>query len=346
MANIQKQFEQFDDAIRLKPFGEDSLLRKRRDAILNRITERFAAMRKEGRVIPTFVSFNQGSYEMGLGIVPADGDFDIDVGMAFNVGTADYPNPVELKKLVFDALDGHTDIGVKIRRSCVTIYYKLDGEQGYHVDLAIYALSRADATDGQLFLAKGKLGADEKSRSWEPSDPKGLLKWVSGRFKDKEAEQYRRIVRCLKRWKTERFAVDGNGAPTGISLTVAAGLWLQPRVIVDALKVTSTPDDMTALRNLVTSMIVNFGSDGRLRVSLPVTPYNDLLAKMTGSQMVTMKSELASLGAALDAAAIEADPVEACKIVHAALGDEFPVPKKEETAQSRGRAIASSGVSA
>ncbi|RKH97813.1 nucleotidyltransferase [Corallococcus sp. AB030] len=145
MAKIQTQIEQFDSNIRLKRFDENKMLREKRDAILNRLREKFAALRKEGKEIPSFDTFNQGSYQMGTGIQPADGDYDIDVGVRFNCASTKYPNPVTLKITVADALEGHTEIGTDIRRSCVTVYYKLNGEQAYHVDLAVYTYDNPES---------------------------------------------------------------------------------------------------------------------------------------------------------------------------------------------------------
>lgn len=346
MANIQKQIEQFDDIIRLKTFDEDELLREKRDRVLNKLRSQFENMRKDGIDVPSFRSFNQGSYEMRTGIVPAEGDFDIDVGIAFNVNTSDVPDPVQLKKYVHDALDGHTNIGVTVRRPCVTIFYTLEGEQAYHVDLAIYGQKDTESENEQLFLAKGMLESIEENRFWEPSNPKGFLKWVKDRFNDKEAEQFRRVIRALKRWKSEKFKSDGNSAPTGISLTVAAGLWFKPQITVDSFTNVSASNDVLALKNFVIQLLARFSVDNRLVVNLPVIPHNDLFEKMSDTQMTSFKSELESLRDSLEMVIAEADPIVACEIMQDYFSDEFPVPEKEKTAQSRGRAISSSGTAA
>ena len=118
----------------------------------------------------------------------------------------------------------------------------------------------------------------------------------------------------------------------------------------------STFDDLKALRALVDSMVRNFtivastetpGQTAvRLAVTLPVTPWNDVLKRMSEGQMATFKARLEKLRDVLDEVSREEDPIEACKKMQKQFGDRFPVPTKEETAQSRSRAIASSGVSA
>lgn len=356
MANIQKQFVQFDDAIRLKRFGENKTLREKRDTILDRLRDRFAAMRREGKHLPTFSEFNQGSYEMGTGIEPAAGDYDIDVGLRFNCSKTDYSNPVDLKALVADALEGHTELGTDIRRSCVTVYYKLAGAQAYHVDLAIYAYDNPESPTKRLFLAKGKRGSDEQNRWWEESDPQGLAEWVEHRFPTgDEQEQFLRLIRALKRWKTEKFKTDGNNAPSGIGLTVVAGHIFQPQVVRDIFAQKTTSDDLKAMRLFIDTLISRFTRAGsredgspqyRLMVELPVVPHKDIFERMTTGQLTTFRERLLQLKECLANVASEPDPVAACTLMQKHFGDKFPVPDKADTAKPSGPAIASSGVSA
>src|SRR3954463_8170439 len=115
MADIQKQIVEFDKNIRLDwDTDEKKELHKKREIILGKLRDRFAKMREEGQSVPTFAELNQGSYAMNTGIRPADGDYDIDVGLRFNCAKKDYPNPVDLKILVADALEGHTKLGTEI----------------------------------------------------------------------------------------------------------------------------------------------------------------------------------------------------------------------------------------
>jgi hypothetical protein len=356
MANIQKQIVQYDEAIRLTRYGENATLVKKRNAVLDRLRDEFAKMRKGGREVPTFEWFNQGSYEMGTGIDPANGDYDIDVGLDFNATRASYPDPMKLKELVYEALKDHTPLGTVIRRSCVTVNYQIDGEQAYHVDLAVYACDNVDLAPHALHLAKGKQHSEAAHRFWEPSDPKGLTAWVEGRFTGEAERQFLRAVRILKGWKSYLFDHNGNGAPPGIGLTIAAGHWFRPEVATDPLTKATTCDDRKALRNLVDVMARSFVTVAsvenpgktaeRLTVTLPVSPGKDVFMRMTEGQMATFKMRLEKLREALDAAAAEEDPVEACKRMQKQFGDRFPVPAKEDTAQPRGRAITSSGVSA
>ena len=132
MVNVQSEFLTFHDKIKLSE--ENQELRNKRDILLNKLRKNISDK------AASFTTFNQGSYAMGTGIKPDDGDFDIDVGLKFDIDHDDYSDPVQVKQWVKDALDGHTK-SVKIRRSCVTVTYQKDKEPIYHVDFAVYAAS-------------------------------------------------------------------------------------------------------------------------------------------------------------------------------------------------------------
>lgn len=356
MADIQTQILEFDKNIRLSWETEEKTLSDKREIILGKLRDKFAAMRAEQKKVPTFTDFNQGSYEMDTGIRPADGlDYDIDVGLRFNCATTDYPNPVDLKILVADVLKDHTKLGTDIRKSCVTVKYQVDGEQAFHVDLAIYAYDNPKSDTKRLFLAKGERGSGEDYRWWEESDPQGMIDWVKKRFQDAQREQFLRVIRALKRWKTEKFKTDGHNAPSGIGLTVAAGQWFQPQVHTDPATRRTYSDDLKAMRAFVDTMVTRFQLAGtkddgsplyRLTVHVPVAPRLDIFEKMTDGQMTTFRERLIQLRDRLDAVTGEPDPVRACQLMRQDFGREFPVPDKKDTARSGGRAIASGGVSA
>lgn len=355
MADIQNQFIEFDKNIRLSLQTEEKTLSEKREIILGKLRDKFEEMRAESRKVPTFTDFNQGSYQMDTGIRPADGDYDIDVGLRFNCATADYPNPVDLKVLVADVLEDHTVLGTEIKKSCVTVKYKVDGKQAFHVDLAIYAYDNSQSDTRSLFLAKGQRGSDEKHRWWEPSDPKGLMDWVESRFQNEERAQFLRVIRALKRWKTEKFKTDGQNAPSGIGLTVAAGQWFQPQVHRDAYERRTYADDLPAMRAFVDSMVNHFqwvGSkeDGsslhRLSVNVPVAPRLDIFDRMTPGQMTTFRERLIQLRDRLDKVRNEPDTVRACQLMRQDFGEEFPVPDPKDTARSGLKAMVSGGVAA
>lgn len=352
MANVQIQFETFDANIRLKRFEENATLREKRDIIREKLERRLPEVFEEhNKECPEFYFRDQGSYELGTGIKPLDGDFDIDQGLYFIVSKDEYPDPVILKERVFEALEGHTK-GISIRRPCVTVFYQRDGEDIYHVDIAIY--SDADANyDGKSYLAMGKRNSADEFRFWEVSDPAALTALIEDRFPSgPRRTQFRRIIRILKRWKDENFTSDGNAAPLGIGLTIVAYRYYTPRF---SDELAGKLDDLSALRSMIVTLIREFHpvwdeesqqTVERLVMELPVEPWNDLFEQMTNKQMAALKEKLLELGTTLESAAVEVDPVEACQTLQGVLGDDFPVPTKEETAKTHGPSIVSSSNSA
>lgn len=346
MANVQKYFEEFHDEIKLSDADENQELRDKRDIILNRLKSKIT------EEAASYETFNQGSYAMGTGIKPVDGEYDIDVGLKFHISKDDYPDPIVVKKWVYEAVKDHTS-NVSMKRPCVTVTYLKNGEPEFHVDLAIYA---ANNSDGKLYLAKGKLNSDEDNKSWEVSDPLELIKKIRNKYDDAEdRKQFRRVIRYLKRWKSEKFSVEGNSAPNGIGLTVAAYNHLSVSKQYDYANGTYKYDDLNSVKNLVQSIINKFQSEyrpeekkwvERLHINLPTEPYNDLFGKMTDNQMATFKTKLEDLKTALQDAQDEADVHEACKILNGVFGDDFPVPPKDETGQKKSQAFISTSASA
>ncbi|RKZ52840.1 MAG: nucleotidyltransferase [Candidatus Parabeggiatoa sp. nov. 3] len=348
MAKLQKQFVQFHETIKLNNLDENKTLRDKRDIVLEKLRERLKKFFQEkDEPTPTFEPFNQGSYAMGTGIQPLGGDYDIDVGLKFNISKEDYPDPTEVKQWVYDALSTHTQ-RVEFRKPCITIFYQRHNEPIYHVDLAIYS---EYSYDSSLYIAKGKPNSDE--RIWEASEPKKLIELVKNRFDDPEdGKQFRRVIRYLKRWKDVKFSSDGNGAPIGIGITIAAYHWLNVSKPVDYFSGKTTYDDLTAMQNFVNALIGNFrdiynSNELRLHVELPVAPYCDVFEKMTDNHMLSFKRKLESLLSILNEAQAEAEPSEACQKLQQQFGDDFPIPTKAETAFiSSAPAIVSSSSSA
>lgn len=351
MAKIQKQFDDFHGAIKLGRFDEEKTLRDKRDIIRGKVEDKLPAVfDKYGEDCPDFSFLDQGSYQMGTGTKPLGGDFDIDQGLYFDSATDAFPDPVVLKQRVHEALDGHTK-DVQIRRPCVTVFYQENGEPIYHVDIAVYS-DGANTIDGKPRLAKGKEDSALEYRIWEISDPQGLADTVLARFTGNDRQQFRRIVRYLKRWRDLNFPEGGHARPLGVALTVATCYDLQP-TYADVFA--GKPDDLGALRSLVSRILNRFAyvwnsDEGacvyRLAVKLPVEPYNDLFEQMTNKQMQQFETKLTELGNALDAAAGDVDPRAACLRLQEVFGQNFPVPAVEETAKWFAPAITSSSNSA
>jgi hypothetical protein len=225
----------------------------------------------------------------------------------------------------------------------VTVWYQRNGEHIYHVDLAVYSDGDENA-DGKDRLAMGREHSNEERRYWEVSDPQALKEKIFGEYDEAGRAQFRRVVRYLKRWKDLKFSPDGNEAPLGIGLTVAAHRW-HSTCYSDVFS--RDLDDLDALRNLVEAMLRSFrGSRPRLEVNLPVEPYNDLFEEMTDRHQEKLQERLGELKDALDDANRSADPHDACETLRSQFGEGFPVPSKEDVSDEQERPWASSSSAA
>lgn len=336
MADIQNNFKKFHEKIKLD--DENEVLRTKRDIVLEVLKNN---IEDDASNYTTFV---HGSYSMGTGIKPIDGDYDIDVGIRFSINKDDYQDATVPKKWVFDAVNGHTK-SVEFKNSCIKVQYQKEGDPLYHVDLSVYA---NDNTDGKMYLAKGKLNSSAENKFWEISDPTKFKDKVNERFSDSEDRaQFRRCIRYLKRWKDLKFSSSGNVAPSGIALTVCAYEYLKSNYTYDYFTNTKKYNDLDALRELVSQMISEFKTIydeneekyvERLVVTMPIEPNNDLLNKMSNNSILDFKDKLQKLNENLDKAYEEIDPVKACEYLNKSFGDDFEIPEKENTAEYKKQA--------
>ena len=326
MADCRTQFNKFHDNIKLKE--ENEILKDKRDIIIKKLNEKLPEQTDY-----EFSVFNQGSYAMHTGIKPLNDDYDIDVGLYFEMSKDDV-DPIAAKKWILNALEGHTK-DVKIKKPCVTVTY----EAGYHVDVTVYA---ANNSDGKVYLAKGKPSSKEEEKYWDESNPKDLIKTIKEFSSDENnRKQFRRVVRYLKRWKDNKFT-SVNGKPTGIALTSCVYHWLDIQKETDPFDGKTTYKDLDALINIVNNMTSKFVNEyvlvddeykfmPRLKVYLPVDPKPELFEKMTSKQMKTFKEKLEDLLASLEEAKGKTDPTEAAEILQKQFEDDFPIPTKSST---------------
>ena len=350
MPDIQKQFEEFHDAIKLKRFKENKELREKRDIIIGKIKSgiktKFEEMEKD---VPSLEFIDQGSYAVDLGIVPEDNDYDIDEGVIFDLYKEDYTDSVELKKIIKDILANHTSTPPKIKNPCVTITYSLDDEPIYHVDLPVYIKSKYD---NDLYLAWGKEFAADEKKYWDPADPEGLNDHISNSFTGDDKKQFKRIVRYMKKWKDIRFTSSGSSRPPSVGITIAAVDLFTPRQTYNSLSGTYKYDDLTALKDFVNNLknkfVLVWDSEREeylhtIEYSLPVKPYSNVFSKMTKGQMNTFYQKLVTFEGALADAQSKSDPHDACTVLSPYLGDKFPIP---ESAQARYQKVALSSAPA
>jgi hypothetical protein len=310
MYAFQSNFLKLHERIKLGNTDENATLREKRDAVLDRMRKKL-----------TFDWFNQGSYAMGTGVVPVKADYDIDVGIVFT-GPTRPADPLTIKQWVYDAVYGHT-ANVEWRRHCIRVQYVKAGEPTYHVDLAVYW---KDAY-GNLTLAVGKQNSAADKKEWQDADPKGMVAQVTNHLVDEDKWQFRRVIRYLKRWKNLHFAAEGNAAPPGIGITIAALKWFSPKKVQWNATTAAGYDDLGATLDLVNSMRSAFRSTWRngeyaraIELPMPVKPYKDVLARMSNQQMKEFEERLDKLSARLSDARTNGTVAN----LVAAFGADFP----------------------
>lgn len=341
--SLQSEFLAFHDRIKLD-YDVNTELKTKRDILVK-------ILRNSGE-LPSFEVLNQGSYIMHLGTEPLEGkEYDIDVGLRFNVNYADY-QPMELKNVIYNLLEKHTDYGAEIKKPCVTITYKKDGEAAYHVDLVIYTYEDKENHDSQMYLARGKV-VDSEETFWEMSDPKGLIDYINNAVENEnDRKQCRRIIRYFKRWKNLKFNSSGHAEPASIGITLIAADKFVSCFSNDEY------DDFNALLSLaeeIKSMFkyVNVNEKGRhlyrikypMPSSLSFSDNTDAFEKMSDSQMTDFKDKVEKLIKDLKVVKEEVDEVEQCKKLQKIFGEDFHVPEIESVSKQQRNYIPMSSAS-
>ena len=343
--SLQNQFKKFNENIRLSATKLDEL-REKRNKILDKL--------RADEDLPSFEEFGQGSYRMGTEVKPIDKDYDIDVGLRFNVNKNDYEDPLTLKKQIRDILKNHTDYGAQIKTPCVTVTYKKDRETAYHVDIVTYTYEDKENKESQLYLAKGKEFAKAENIKWEVADPLGLINEIENRFRGEDKEQYKRIIRYLKRWKNLNFSSDGNNEVPGIGITLLAYNLFSPSKEYDYLEEKYVYNDLNALIDFITKVKSKFilkydleSSESKYSISLdlPVQPYTDVFSKMTLNQMNNFRNKICKLYDDLIIVKDEVDIIEQCKKLNQIFGDDFEIPEKKDESKTQKNFIPPSSAS-
>lgn len=349
--SLQKYFKEFNNNIKMD-FDEKKELAEKRDILLQKL--------RDSNKLPSFKELNQGSYAMYTGVDPVDSDkeYDIDVALRFDADKSDY-EPMDLKNIIYEILENHTEYGAKIKNPCVTVTYKKDGETAYHVDLVVYTYENKDDTESQLYLARGKDSKPEEI-SWEKSDPKALVDLINEKYADNsdDKEQYRRIIRYIKRWKNLNFDSSGNEEPPSIAITLIAQEKFEVSKKYDILEEKWIYDDLKAVINFVKSIQNLFryektDNKGRdlysikyyIPSSLNFEDNVELFRKMSDIQMTNFKNKIDNLVKKLENVEDEPDEIEQCKLLNKIFGDDFKVPEKKNASKKQMNYIPTSSIS-
>ncbi len=318
MANLQKQFESFHKDIKV----EKDELKEKRDILFNEIKE---SLQEQEKPVPELL--NQGSYIYGVGIKPIsdDQEYDIDVGLVFDIESDDYSaedgyKAEKVRKWVLDAIKNHTK-NVEEKGACIRVRYRA----GYHVDLVCYASN--DSQESENF------NLAHKNWTWKPADPKALKKYIKDArkpFSDSNdssgSDQLQRVVRYLKRWNDKAIPNESDDKPIGLALLL---------LCIEELKkpVFDSDDnlsDIEALRSVVISI-----NSSRITVKKPPTKDEDVFGKISDEGMTNLIDRFAKLDEALEKAINEKSLEKACKILIEQFGEDFPLEEDHNDKQRK-----------
>ncbi|MFB2706985.1 SMODS domain-containing nucleotidyltransferase [Marinobacter shengliensis] len=334
---IQKHFKAFHDTIKLgRKDDAYASAREKDDSIKEAIKKTF-----DESGYPVVDDFIQGSLAVHTGIKSRDTDFDID--RAIVIDSADAPeNPIEPKRKIKDVLEKRGFTNVRIKKPCVTADYKaLD----LHIDFPVYKRSGTDYK-----LAVGKAGSSDENKEWADADPKRLEAWINddssylGSKRDKH-DQFRRLVRYVKRWRDHQFSEDVARKIYSIGLTVMIKDCFSPSFDQDG-----KPCDATALSQTLTNILsrgyfIQQMEEGRYRVkvALPVNPWRDIFDGSSVNTGTQLFNKLSRLRKKVDQALAENDEIKQCRILNEVFGDEFQVPDQKNESKTRKAAFATAG---
>lgn len=330
--SLQRQFEKFNEKIHLT--REESLYSNARDkdkSILESIKARF---KEKG--YPVVDDFIQGSLATFTAIKELSEDFDIDRGIVISEDNAPQ-NPLEPKKEILDILEKRGFQNAKIKTPCVTADYK---NENLHIDIPVY---KRDSR-GNHKLAIGK---SDSSKEWGDADPKGLIDWINDfssyydYYKDAHRNQFRRLVRYMKKWRNVQFSDDEKKKIYSIGLAIMLKECYSPSIDNEGFA-----NDLTSLINTINS-ILNSSYFSRvstdiyeLRITLPVKPNNNIYAKKYASIGTQLRNKLLALKTSLEqVSSPEKNLCEQTTLLSKQFGDEFPIVSSDSSNNKSGNNI-------
>lgn len=318
--NPQSQFREFNKKIALhRKSSSLKEVQEKRNSIDSAIKAKIKE--KEWGDAKTFL---QGSYASDMAIVPLDGDYDIDV--AVSIPSASAPDsPIPVKVAIEKILEDRGLSERKIKKPCVTAQYMKDGEPKFHIDYPVYSVDEND----NYKLGWGKPNSPAEDKKWSSGDPIGLNEWIDSSDMDKdEREQYKCLVRYLKRWRDLRYSTS-EAIPFSIGITIMVRECYVPSFTSDG-----DADDLDSLIKTIEKItshgyfVPQANDKYNLIVSLPKSPYVDVF-KDKGTDMGTkLYNRLNQLKKRLESAQAKTTLIAACKILAEdnVFGSDFPVP--------------------
>ncbi len=338
--SIQTHFNKFNEEIYLTNQSDEYKDAKEKDtSILGEIKTKFT---EESYKVEE--SFLQGSFAVDTAIKNIDGDYDIDRSVVIKSNDAP-DDPVKPKQAVLKVLENRNFKNAVVKLPCITADYK---SKKLHIDYTVYIKDES----GNYKLAVGKIGSSDHIKKWAPSDPIGLMEWISGSdtYGTNSAikrKQFKRLVRFMKRWRDVTFSEQIRKKIFSIGLTVIIKNEYRPD-----FSATEVEDDLTALKKVIDKILLRqyfvFASSNpdqyRVSVDLPRSPYTNIFQHKNSMGIWTdgsdknigtqLKNKLTTLQEKLKQAIDEIDEIKQCKILNSVFGNDFKILQKASTGNS------------
>lgn len=325
--SLQAQYRKFFKKIALtRESDQYREVREKDDMITEKVTVAFS---EAGYTVEE--TFIQGSLATHTGVIPIDGDYDIDRAIVISSDGAP-KDPVDAKKLLRDVLIEHGFKTPRIKNPCVTADYRA---KNLHIDFPIY---RKTWFSG-LQLAWGKENSNPEVKSWNDADPKGLIEWITsdtdhqaffGTLSKDERSQFYRLVRAAKRWRDTVFAGEATRKKVySVALTIMIRECFLPSIDSETTAVNDHASLLSTIEKILEpNRYFKDMGQGKFSVAvhLPVSPNNNLYPSLDTAFGTTFRNKLAKLRDKLLAAS-EGDSLEdQCKILATQFGEDFPIP--------------------
>lgn len=312
---LNSQFMKFHEIIKLD--FESEVLCEKRKILQNDFEKKFPQeMDDLGCTIKKsdLTFFDQGSYRQNSRTVIKSDNVDRDIAVEFPLDIEYFDDPRKIKNKAKASLE-RTNRIPKIKEPCITVGYKNADEEIIHIDFPLYAIH-----NGCHYLARGKEFSSEYS--WEKCDPRGLNDIFDLWFAGTQGDQFRRIIRYLKRWKNTVYgeSTSKDALPPGIALTLSAhkGFCVNPDNDLEVL--------FQVVKTIVNCFTVNSEGKYSIKEYLPVEPYTDVFFKMSEINQDNYHYKLEKLKEALSFALSVTEEYEAAKELQKFFGDDFPLP--------------------
>lgn len=328
MSTLQTKYINFNDNITLTRESERyKKAREKDDIVTLKVLEAFE---NEGYLVES--TFLQGSLSNYTGIIPLDGDYDIDRGIAIKKSSSP-DNPIKPKEIVKDVLKKHGFKEPKIKKPCVTADYV---NEPLHIDFSTYRVDNCNSYE----LAVGKEFSDENNRCWSSSDPKGLIDWItsdkdhqskSNTLTSEEKRQFYRLVRYMKRWRDKRYtSKEERKKVYSVALTIMIKESFRPNI-----DDSGRTNDHKALKDTLEIMLNKYftlisDDDYSIEVFLPVTPYNNIYQDKGETVGKLLRPRLKNLLDALKEVDKKDTLKDQCELLRKHFGSDFPESNDEK----------------